>query len=322
MCAVNNSIKIFNTEDGQIENDLLNPESVTQCWAINEDEKVISLWSDSVIRIFYTFEDDISEQVASEFKGHKLSVTAGCSSPDEMKLVTSSKDMTTILWDMNTSKKMRSLTIDHNQATDMVWSSNHNNVFYQASEDLKLRIFDSRDPINVTLATIIDDTVATSMDIDDTGNCLITGHRGSNNNDSNVKFWDLRKMSKQAEPVFTFTHNQAIVSARFYYMPQRANQTRFIASASCDETLRLTDVNWNPEFANNEISCSAVDTDESYTSMWPLRSRQNAPRIGVKTDRYIIAGTEKPQIILYIVDDLTLEISEYKSTSPTAVIMD
>jgi hypothetical protein len=30
MCAVNNSVKIFNTENGEIENDLLNPDNVTQ----------------------------------------------------------------------------------------------------------------------------------------------------------------------------------------------------------------------------------------------------------------------------------------------------
>jgi hypothetical protein len=84
MCAVNNSVKIFNTENGEIENDLLNPDNVTQWWAINEDQRVISWWTDSTIRMFHTYEDDISEQVAAEFKGHRLSVTAGWSSLDEV----------------------------------------------------------------------------------------------------------------------------------------------------------------------------------------------------------------------------------------------
>jgi hypothetical protein len=84
MCAVNNSVKIFNTENGEIENDLLNPDNVTQWWAINEDQNVISWWTDSTIRMFHTYEDDISEQVAAEFKGHRLSVTAGWSSLDEV----------------------------------------------------------------------------------------------------------------------------------------------------------------------------------------------------------------------------------------------
>jgi hypothetical protein len=42
----------------------------------------------------------------------------------------------------------------------------------------------------------------------------------------------------------------------------------------------------------------------------------------MNTDRYIIAGTEKPQINMFDIDDITLEIIEYKSTNPTAVIMD
>jgi WD40 repeat protein len=99
-----------------------------------------------------------------------------------MKLATSSKDTNTILWDMNTAKKTQELKITNNKVTDMIWSSDHNYVFYQTSKDLRLRIYDTRDPLNVTITTKIDDSYATSMDIDDTGHYLITGHHGLNNN--------------------------------------------------------------------------------------------------------------------------------------------
>ena len=72
-----NSIKIFDTESGRLQNELLNPQHVNQCWTIAEDEKVISCCKDSIVRMYYTLEEDITEQLAAEFKGHKLSVTNG-----------------------------------------------------------------------------------------------------------------------------------------------------------------------------------------------------------------------------------------------------
>ena len=97
-------------------------------------------------------------------------------------LATSSKDTNTILWDINTAKKTQEFRINYNQVTDMTWSSDHNYIFYQTSKDLRLRIYDTRDPLNVTITTKIDDSHATSMDVDDIGYYLTTGHLGFNNN--------------------------------------------------------------------------------------------------------------------------------------------
>jgi hypothetical protein len=105
-------------------------------------------------------------------------------------------------------------------------------------------------------------------------------------------------------PVFEYEHEKAVISNRFYYLPGKNSATKYIISASLDHTLKLTELTGEMKFS--------FKSDECFTSMSPLRKRANAERIGVATDELIVAATIKPQLFLYSVDPVTLEIVEYK----------
>jgi len=322
MAAVNNSIKIFHTETGVLLNELLWPESVNQCLPIFNGQKTVCLSKDSTVRLYYTEEDDISEQIACEMKGHQLSVTWGAVSHNNIILATSGKDMNTIIWDLETQKKISNLRLHANYATDMVWA-NSEYVFWQTSEDLYLRIFDIRRKVNQKSEKKIGNSIPTSIDMDSSGNYLVTAHQGIDNIGWEVKLWDLRKFSDDSSPpVMIISHDQDVKTARFYYLPTKSESRTFIASSSLDETLRLTDINWCAEITNKELPSSVYEFDESVTAMTPLRSSKNSSGSGLFSDNLIVAGTDKPQMFLLEVDEQTLEIREYKSTNPNCMYLD
>jgi WD40 repeat protein len=132
------------------------------------------------VRVFYAFEDDITEQLAAQLIGHRLSCTSGCFSPDEKTLVTSGRDQETILWDIEAQRKISNLRIEGNYTTDMVWIPDSESLFLQTGEDCKLRIFDTRTQLKAVHSYKIGDSFALSFDIDNSGNYLTTGHRGFN----------------------------------------------------------------------------------------------------------------------------------------------
>ena len=131
-----------------------------------------------MVRVFLDLEDPGS---SIELKGHSLSVTTGCISLGETNLATGGRDYTTILWDLETQKAEFKNRIDRNMVTDMKWMPNDNNVFVQCSEDLRMRFFDIRDGVVESNKTLVGANFAATMDIDDTGNYIVTGHRGFNN---------------------------------------------------------------------------------------------------------------------------------------------
>jgi WD40 repeat protein len=185
----------------------------------------------------------VSEQCAAELKGHRLSVVSGSISLTENKLATGGRDSEVILWDIESQKIISQLQIDNNLTTDMVWMPNSNDIFLQTSEDLRLRIFDCREQLSLTSQLKIGDNFATTMDIDNSGNYLVTGHRGFNGNACHVKLWDLRKITEDLiEPVNSFTHDSAVISTRFHNDMKLGDSNLFVISASIDQTLRLTDM--------------------------------------------------------------------------------
>jgi WD40 repeat protein len=110
-----------------------------------------------------------------------LSVTAACISLGETVLATGARDYKTVLWDLEEGKKTNMISIDRNMVTDMKWLPSDNNTFMQSSEDLRLRIFDIRDNLDVAKETVVGTNFAGSIDIDESGKYIVTGHKGFNN---------------------------------------------------------------------------------------------------------------------------------------------
>ena len=52
-------------------------------------------------------------------------------------------------------------------------------------------------------------------------------------------------------------------------------------------------------------------SSKSFTAMSPLRKGSNSQRVGIGFDNLIIAGTSYEEIILFAVDESTLEITEF-----------
>ena len=180
MLAVNKDINIIEVEKGSAVETFTHPKQVTQCFSFNDDNNIVSLWRDTIVRIF-----DINKEYSRidtiELKGHSLSVTTGCVSLGETILATGGRDYTTILWDIEYQKETHKNRIDRNMVTDMKWMPTDNNTFVQCSEDLRMRFFDIREGLEIGKEISIGSNFATTFDIDDTGNYITTGHRGFNN---------------------------------------------------------------------------------------------------------------------------------------------
>ena len=193
--------------------------------------------------------------------------------------------------------------------TDMKWFPSDNNTFIQCSEDLRLRFYDIREGLDVAKETIVGTNFAGCWDIDESGNYIVTGHKGFNNSGCYVKLWDVRSFSDDTvEPVIEFEHSFSVVSAKFLYTPTRSQDKKYIISASADKTMRVTSLEGHQK--------SITDCDESYTAMWPVRSSKSSNRKDQQdTDCLIAAGSTKPQLLMYSIDEDTLSILNHSESN-------
>ena len=323
MLAVNKEIKILGSIEGDWIETLVHPKQVTQWFSFNDDLNVISTCRDAIVRVWKLDEDgnfkpniwflnnlgknvsnddSDTEESWTELKGHKISCTTGWISLGETVLATGARDYETILWDLEDGTKTMSQRIDRNMVTDMKWFPSDNNTFIQCSEDLRLRFYDIREGLDVVKETMVGTNFAGSCDIDESGKYIVTGHKGFNNSGWYVKLWDVRSFSDTSvEPVVEFEHSFSVVSAKFLYTPSRSKATTHIISASADKTIRITDLQGKQK--------SIQDWPESFSAMWPLRNANNWTRTKQnETDCLVAAGSTKPQLIMYSIDEETLSI--------------
>ena len=186
--------------------------------------------------------------------------------------------------------------------TDMKWLPSDNNTFVQCSEDLRLRFYDIREGLNMVKETVVGTNFAGTWDIDESGKYIVTGHKGFNNSGWYVKLWDVRTFSeKTVEPVFEYEHSYSVVSAKFLYTPSRSKGSTNIISASSDKTMKIVNLQGEQK--------TWTDCPDSYTAMWPLRNGSNANRKDMQdTDTLVMAGSTKPRLLQYSIDEETLSI--------------
>ena len=89
----------------------------------------------------------------------------------------------------------------------MKWSTSNNNLFFQLSEDWKLKLYDVRISFKLIHNQILGNDIPTSFDIDDSGNLITTGHWGSQYLNSKVELWDIRKLGdNEFQSLSTYEH--------------------------------------------------------------------------------------------------------------------
>ena len=86
------------------------------------------------------------------------------------------------------------------------------------------------------------------------------------------------------KPIFSEFEKGSILSSRFYYLPQRSPDTKFIVSISKNRVMRF--------YTETGEQKSKYTSDYDFTAMTPLRNKDNSQRIGIATDALIIAGVK------------------------------
>ena len=126
-----------------------------------------------------------------EFQGHDLPVSALDNNPTTGQLASGSRDYTIRIWDVSTHTHIVGSKINWNVVTHLKWQPN-SQVLVQCSEDLRLRVWDVREPpMRATLTMDVGDNFATHCDVSDDYK-IVTSHRGFNGIGCEAKLWDIR----------------------------------------------------------------------------------------------------------------------------------
>ena len=180
-----------------------------------------------------------------------MSVSTVAVSPDQKRLASGGRDCTTRVWDVETQKSIAKRLIPRNVITQVKWLTNQPDLFVETSEDLYLRVFDTRErPFKPAVELKVDTNFATTCDIWSQGNedqYLVTGHRGFNDSGAEVKLWDLRKVQKAKKdaPGSSLTsfvyegHSFSPESVRFIKPIGSAEGEMRVVSASKDASLQI-----------------------------------------------------------------------------------
>lgn len=130
------------------------------------------------------------------------------------RVYTGSRDYSVKGWDVETGKCITSYSCPRNIVT-AIELDNDGNLLYQASEDLCVRVWDTRTSASSVPAVHMTDFVYFPLSIDKhpTNNTLATGCKGFDASGCQVKLWDLRSTSK---PVVEFLgHTQDVTACKF-----------------------------------------------------------------------------------------------------------
>ena len=122
-----------------------------------------------------------------------------------------------------------------------------------------------------------------------------------------IKLWDIRKLAAtNPKPVFEHQEDTdySIVNVHFLYTKTKGKQVKSIISCSTDKIMKITDLEGTPR--------SWIDCKHSYTSMSPLVHMNSTMVDNNKLKQWVVAaGTTKPELILYTVDQETFEIKPF-----------
>jgi len=171
-------------------------------------------------------------------------------------------------------------------------------LVYQASEDLKIRVWDPRSSHTSKMpAGEITGFVyfALCMDLHPDGNMLAAGCKGFNGVGCEVKIFDLRAVGKGNQPLHSYRgHTQDVTSCKFL---GRANSSNPLVTCCKDGSIRAWDVCRSPvasangdNSADTEASIGLLETQRNYTSLSPLWDASSSTSTSDNQELSFVAG--------------------------------
>jgi len=209
-------------------------QNVTKCRFLQGGNNLITSSVDRTLKLW-----DLDNLTAPKkvFEGHQMVVPTFCVSLDQTKLCSGSRDQSIFLWDIQTGQKISEHLIMRNMLTCMEWIPMSESNFVQCSEDLTIRIWDTRELKPVTKIELNDNYFAYCCDVDSTGTKLLTGHYACNDQGSGVLLWDLRKATEGSYIWRFLEHKEAVVQTAF--MKHSKTEQEVAISASRDSKLKI-----------------------------------------------------------------------------------
>ncbi len=232
------------------------------------------------------------------YEGHSMAVSTFCVSQDQTKLCSGSRDQSVMLWDLQTGQSLATKLIPRNMITCVEWIPGSNDSFVQCSEDLTIRIWDTREFKPVIEIALGDNYFAANCDVDSTGTKLVTGHFASNGEGCGVLLWDLRKASEGSYMWRFIEHKESVVQTAIVKNGHAGQD--IVISASKDAKVKVI------KMADGVELSSYQDP-----ARWPFTSF--SPTTGAGDKPVVVAGLCKNCIskvtALELADDFSMSVT-------------
>jgi WD40 repeat protein len=146
-------------------------------------------------------------------QAHSLNISGLAISPSGSNVATGSRDYTVKKWDSGTLTAVNEFKVPRNIVTCMRFDTEMGNMIYQGSEDLVVRIWDTRSQISQP-SMVLSGYVYFPLCMDVESTTLVTGCKGFNGVGCEVKIWDLRNPS---EPTYNISgHTQDVTDCYLF----------------------------------------------------------------------------------------------------------
>lgn len=146
-------------------------------------------------------------------QAHSLNISGLAISPSGSHVATGSRDYTVKNWDSGTLTAVNEFKVPRNIVTCMRFDPGIGNMIYQGSEDLVVRLWDTRSQISQP-SMVLSGYVYFPLCMDIENTTLVTGCKGFNGVGCEVKIWDLRNPS---EPMYNISgHTQDVTDCYLF----------------------------------------------------------------------------------------------------------
>lgn len=246
------------------------------------------------------------------FEGHELNVAALALSPDERLLFSGARDTSVRLWDVHSSKQIAINKTPRNLVTALCWVPGEASSVLQASEDLRLRLWDVRSAgpqqsasLKPTSTMLGHSNIPLCCDVSRDGMSFLTCHKGFDGTGCELRVWDRRQGATRQ---VLRGHQQAVQSCAFV-----GNTTgSYGVSGGSDKTLRLWECSGSTgETAAPPSACLA-------THYFPSAVQSVAPLSGLPVPAGAPSSTEGLNLS-FEDDELAFADGKSSNTNPIQI---
>jgi hypothetical protein len=284
-------------------------------WSVSRDLS-LRQWNTTTGECMQTISD------AHELNLSSIVLDEGNNNDNGNFVYTGSRDYSVKKWDATTGKCIIKYTNPRNIVTAMKLASTSlistpiSGLLFQASEDLKVRAWDTRTPgagAGVSTTTTITKSAmeltdyiyfALCIDLHHDGYTLATGCKGFNSVGCEMKIWDLRYPKKPY--VNGKGHSQDVTSCKFIYSDNNnvnnSDSGTHLVSCCKDGSIKLWD--WQRTQSDTGMGMGAADTSiastttsKYYTSMTQLYHQRTESQ-SQDDEKGVSSSVTKPSFVL------------------------